>query len=205
MRKEILVLLFLVGMASAVSMMATMNATVYLYPEIGKTTQYTLKIFGNEENLSANVTLMFDGEVGRYATVQDSILMEANPSGKCCEWYPIILTVTIPENMTDEIKGDLYAVVKQCEGVAGSCQEFPMMKHLVLRPKEPLNVASETEIPSKNGAVSEVNPITNENASIDNFEYAPLGLATAIILAGAVIYVTYKNDREVKNDEKRRD
>lgn len=205
MRKEILVLLFLVGMASAVSMMATMNATVYLYPEIGKTTQYTLKIFGNEENLPANVTLMFDGEVGRYAVVQASVYMEANPSGKCCEWYPITLTVTIPKNMTDEIKGDLYAVVRQCEGIAGSCQEFPMMKHLVLRPKEPLRIASEVEIPSENGAVSEVKPITNENASVDYFEYAPLGLVVMLVCMLAVIYVVYKNEREVKKDEKRRD
>jgi hypothetical protein len=66
-------------------------------------------------------------------------------------------------------------------------------------------MASEVETPPENGAVSEVNPITSENASVDYFEYAPLGLVVMLVCMLAVIYVVYKNEREVKKDEKRRD
>ncbi|QLJ53527.1 MAG: hypothetical protein Sv326_1352 (plasmid) [Candidatus Fermentimicrarchaeum limneticum] len=204
MRKEFAVLLCMVGMVSAVQMMATPNATIYLNPTAGATTQYNITIFGNDENKIVNVSIMLDGDAREYATVQETLVMEANPSGKCCGWYPIMLVVSIPENFTDEIDGKLFAVVKQCEGTTGSCADMALMKHLVLRPEEAMKATPEAEIPPENKTISDVKPISSENASVDSFDNR-IWVAVLIVLILTVAYSIIKTElgSEVKKDEKR--
>jgi hypothetical protein len=163
MRKEFIALLCMVGMVSAMRgpnmhMMATPNATIYLDAELGKTTSYIITIFGTNDTSPLNVSLMFDGEIKKYATTQDMIQMKANPTNTII-WYPIILNITLPDDESlagKEIYGKLFAVVKQCSGSeTGSCQEFAAMKYLVLRPKE-----AEKVISPENKTFSENKPTT---------------------------------------------
>jgi hypothetical protein len=196
-----MLLLFLVSFTNAFQQIATPNATIYLYPEINKTTSYNVVLYGNDENVPVVVSLSLEGDVTQFAIIQNNISMRGNVLERCCEWYAANLTISIPGDYNKTITGKIWATANEEISGGGMLLRTASMKNVVLYPSKPHNNEVEGNFSNENTLKETIIPTTvvsSVDSSWGNLNWENIGVVGGV---GCICLCLIYRNMNITNEE----